>query len=70
MPRDAAGRHDSSVQRAARYNRSEKYRCPTCSRANALLWRYDTNHERILECRWRDRGLCDYVRRFNGTKEG
>lgn len=63
MTTDAAGKHWSSVQRAAHERHTERYRCPKCNRGSALVWRYDGG-ERILQCRWIERGLCDYTHRF------
>jgi ribosomal protein S14 len=55
--RDAAGRHDSSAQTAAKIRSAERRRCPKCGRKSALVRiENDYGHGRV--CRWDD---CQHV---------
>jgi len=60
-------RRDSGPQRAAKRTRADRRRCPSCGRGSALRTGSDDwpdvdahVYVTVTECRWRDRGLCDY----------
>lgn len=54
--RDAAGRHDTANQRAAKIRSAEKRRCPECQRKAAMV-KTPESYEIRAYCRW-----CGYQR--------
>jgi hypothetical protein len=51
MPRDAAGRHDTANQRAAKVRSAERRRCPSCQRKSAMVKTPESPEVRAY-CRW------------------
>ena len=54
-------RKDTANQAASKVRRAALAACPKCGRKSALR-SFTDGFNRYEDCRWRDRGLCDYTK--------